>query len=307
MRNTFAKMLVNLARNDKRIMLLTGDLGYSVFESFMEQFPDQYINCGVAEQNMTGVAAGLATEGMIPFVYSIVPFVTMRNFEQIRNDVCSQHLQVVFVGVGAGFSYGALGYSHYGIEDVAVMRSLPGMSIFTPCDSYEVEKITTQLPSLSAPAYLRLGRSGEEMIHTKDTDFALGKGSIFMDGRDLTIVTMSTMASLSLAVARELSHHSLRARVVGIHAIKPFDKEIIIRSAKETKKIITIEEHSVIGGLGTVVAEVLAESSISVEFKRFGTQDAIVNRWGNQEYMRSVHGLSVDRIVHAILGDKDKT
>jgi transketolase len=187
------------------------------------------------------------------------------------------------------------------------MRSLPGMSIFTPCDSYEVENITKQLPSLSAPAYLRLGRSGEEAIHTKNTDFALGKGSIFMDGRDLTIVTMSSMASFSLSVAKELSRHSLRVRVVGIHAIKPFDSEVILRSAKETKRIITIEEHSVIGGLGTVVAEVLAESSLPVKFQRFGTQDAIVNRWGNQEYMRSVHGLSVDRIVHAILGDKEKT
>ena len=160
MRNTFAKVLLEEAKKNKKLIFLTGDLGFSVFEDFQKECPDQYINAGVAEQNMTGVAAGLAMEGMLPVIYSIVPFVTMRNFEQIRNDICYQNLNVKIVAVGAGFSYGPYGHTHHGLEDIGIMRTLPGLTILCPGDPVEAKLATRAMLKFTGPTYLRLGKGG---------------------------------------------------------------------------------------------------------------------------------------------------
>jgi len=300
MRNAFIQTLWKLARKDKRIMLLTGDLGFSVLEEFMEDFPDQFINAGVAEQNMTGIAAGLAMEGKIPFIYSIIPFVTMRNFEQIRNDVCYQRLNVKIVGIGAGFSYGPYGHTHHALEDIGILRTLPEMTIIAPGDPVEARLATKAILSHKGPCYLRLGKAGEPALYDKDPDFQIGKGIILRNGKDVTIIATSTMLSSALETASELEKDHIKATVVSMHTIKPLDEKIILECAKKTKVMVTVEEHSVIGGLGSAISEVLAEHNISIPYKRIGVPDRFTECIGLQEYMRHANNLSVRNIVLSV-------
>lgn len=301
MRTTFARTLLRLARKDSRIMLLTGDLGYSVFEPWQEQIPSQYLNAGLAEQNMTGVAAGMAMEGMRPIIYSIVPFVTMRNFEQIRNDICYQNLNVKIVGVGAGFSYGPYGHTHHGLEDMGILRTIPGLTILAPGDPVEVELATRAMMRHIGPVYMRLGKAGEPVVHTKKPVFKVGKGIVVQDGKDVTIIATSTMLARAVEVAkRVVLKGNISVRVISMPTIKPLDEKIIIESAKKTKVIVTLEEHSMIGGLGSAVAEVLSESGLPVKFKRIAVPDRFTKVIGLQEYMRRANGLGIGSIVKTI-------
>ncbi len=301
MRIAFVNTLYESAQKNKDIMLITGDLGFSVFENYIKNLPKQYLNAGVAEQNMTGLAAGLAMEGKIPFIYSIVPFVTMRNFEQIRNDICYQNLNVKIVGVGAGFSYGPYGHTHHGLEDIGVLRTLANLTIFCPGDPIEVEFVTRQTLKIKGPVYIRLGKAGEPVIHNTKSKLEVGKGAMITDGKDLTIIATSTMLYRAFEVSKNLTKKGLSVRVVSMHTLKPFDSDIIISSAKKTRAIFSLEEHSVIGGLGSAVSEVLAENSISTKFKRLGVPDRFTKVIGNQEFMREANNLSVDQIVNTIL------
>jgi len=337
MRTTFAKTLLALAKKDKRIMLLTGDLGYSVFEDFQKEVSRQYLNMGVAEQNMAGVAAGLAMEGLKPIIYSIVPFTTMRNFEQIRNDICYQNLDVKIVGVGAGFSYGPYGHTHHGLEDIGILRTLPNLVILTPGDPVEVRLATQAMMKYKGPAYLRIGKAGEPVLHKKTPQFAIGKGIVMKEGSDVTIIATSTMLGRAMEVAGALEKvvppdgrvsplrstrvlgASVKAnadgaakrifprgvsffsvRVVSMPTIKPLDEKLILDSMKKTKVLVTLEEHSVIGGLGSAVAEVVAESGLPIKFKRIAVPDRFTKVIGLQEYMRKANGLSVDQIADTI-------
>lgn len=300
MRTAFIKTLSEVVKNDKRIILLTGDLGYSVFEMFIENFPKQFLNMGVAEQNMVGVAAGLSMEGMIPIVYSIVPFVTMRPFEQIRNDICYQNLNVKIVAVGAGFSYGTYGHTHHGLEDIGILRILPNMVIVAPGDPTEVELATYAILKHPGPVYLRLGKAGEKKLYTHKPKFHIGKGIIISDGSDITLIATSTLVERAILVAEKLQKNKIKTRVISMHTIKPLDNTLVVDSAKKTKVIVTLEEHSVIGGLGSAVAEVLAESGISVRFKRIGVPDRFTKGMGLQEYMRGLNGLATEQITQTI-------
>lgn len=300
MRNAFVTALIDVAKKDKRIMLLSGDLGFNALELYIQSFPRQYINAGVAEQNMTGVASGLALEGYIPVIYSIIPFITMRNFEQVRNDICYQHLHVKLVGIGAGFSYGTYGYTHYGIEEVSLLRTLPGLTIVAPGDPVETKLATHAMIKKSGPVYMRLGRSGETVVHAKRPRFTLGKGMILREGSDGYIITTSTMLSTALIVSENLLRDSLSIGVINIHTIKPFDEPLIIRVAKRVHFLVTVEEHSIIGGLGSIVSEIIAERGLSVTFKRFGVADRFIQGMGKQEFMRKANGLSVDHLVREI-------
>ena len=232
MRTTFATTLLSLAKKDRRIMLLTGDLGFSVFEDFQAQMPHQYINMGVAEQKMAGVAAGMAMDGFAPIIYSIVPFTTMRNFEQVRNDICYQNLNVKIVGVGAGFSYGPYGHTHHGLEDIGILRILPNLVILAPGDPVEVELATIAMMKYKGPVYLRLGKAGEPILHKKKPNFKIGKGLLVQDGKDVTIIATSTMLERAMIVAKMIR---TSVRVVSMPTIKPLDEKIIIESAKKTK------------------------------------------------------------------------
>lgn len=292
MRTTFAKTLLALAKKDPRIMLLTGDLGYSVFESWQQEIPGQFLNMGIAEQNMTGVAAGLAMEGLKPIIYSIVPFVTMRNFEQIRNDICYQNLNVKIVGVGAGFSYGPYGHTHHGLEDIGILRTLPGMVILAPGDPFEATLATQAMMKHTGPVYLRLGKAGEPNLHTNKPKFTIGKGIVMRDGKPVTIIATSTMLETAMNIKG--------VNVISMPTIKPLDEALIRTFAKKSKVLMTLEEHSIIGGLGSAVSEVIAESGIQVVFKRIGVPDRFTHTMGLQSHMRKANGLDVASIVKTI-------
>lgn len=301
MRTIFIKTLEEMARKDKRIFLLTADLGFSIFEQFKKSLQSQYLNAGIAEQNMTGVSAGMAIEGKIPFLYSIVPFCTMRNFEQIRNDICYQKLNVKIVGVGAGFSYGPYGHTHHGLEDIGILRTLPGLTIFCPGDPKEAEFVTKEAAKINGPVYIRIARGGESMIHSLGTKFTVGNGNVVKEGKDICIITTGNMLGSGMDVVKNLQKRNISVKLVSMHTIKPLDKKLIANLAKEVKAIFTLEEHSVIGGLGSAVAEVLAENSISVTFRRIGVGDQFTKEIGSQEFMRKTNGLSHEKISSYIL------
>ena len=305
MRIAFVNTLFEMAKKDKRIMLLTGDLGFSVFEKYIKELPKQYLNMGVAEQNMTGVAAGMAMEGEIPVIYSIVPFATMRNFEQIRNDICYQNLNVKIVGVGAGFSYGPYAHTHHGLEDIGILRTLANLIILCPGDPIEVALATKAMLNHVGPVYLRLGKAGEPNIHKSIPSFKIGKGILIEDGKDLTIIATSTFLQRAWEVTSSLKQKGLLVRLISMHTIKPLDAQITLESARKTPAIFTMEEHSIIGGLGSAVAEVLAENKIGIIFKRIGVPDRFSKVIGNQEYMRQENGLSIDQIVEQISSSVD--
>ncbi len=300
MRKAFINSLTTISENDNRVMLLTGDLGFSVFENYREKFLDRFINMGVAEINMTGVAAGLAMSGKVPFIYSIIPFVTMRNYEQIRNDLCYQDVNVKIVGVGAGFSYGPYGHTHHGLEDIAILRVLPNITIFSPSDSVEVGFCMKKAMEIDGPVYIRLSRAEEKSLYENDGELMVGKGSVLKKGNDVVIFSTGALVHTALAVSGELAKKGIEATIVSVHTLKPFHIETAETLIKEKKYVITIEEHSVIGGLGSIIAEVIADAGLSVPLVRIGVPDRFTKEIGNQDHMRDVNGLSVDRIMRRI-------
>ena len=301
MRTAFVQTVNKLAQKDRNLWLLTGDLGFSVLEGFMKNFPKQYLNMGVAEQNMIGVAAGLALSGKTVFVYSIIPFVTLRPYEQIRNDICMQNANVKLVGVGEGFSYSQLGPTHHSIEDIAAMRSLPNMIVVCPGDPWEAEKATQAISKIKKPAYLRLGKKGEPRLHKKDAKFSIGKGILMEEGADLTILATGSMLENAVVVWKNLQKRGLAGRLISMHTIKPMDKELVIESAKKTRAIFTIEEHSLFGGLGSAVCEAAVScESRHAKIKCFAAPDKIIKEAGSHEYLREAAGLSVNRITKEI-------
>ena len=291
MRTTFIEMLCRLAETDERLWLLTADLGYSVLERFARSFPGRFVNVGVAEQNMIGLAAGLAHSGKIPFVYSIANFPTFRCLEQIRNDVCYHAANVKIVAVGGGLVYGAQGYTHHGVEDLAVMRVLPGMTVLAPGDPVEAGLATKAAARWSGPCYLRLGKANEPKVHEQEPFFEIGKAIWVRPGRDLTFVSTGGMLSQALTTAQQLSQQGIEAQVLSMPTIKPIDAEAIIRAARQTGIIISVEEHSVTGGLGTAIADLLAQVALpSVRLIKFGLPDRVNHRIGSQSYLRDLAG-----------------
>jgi transketolase len=291
MRTAFVETLCAVAERDERVWLLTADLGYSVLEPFRDRFPGRYTNVGVAEQNLIGIAAGLARCGKVVFVYSIANFPTLRCLEQIRNDVCYHEGNVKIVAVGGGFTYAAQGYTHHGIEDLAILRTLPGMTVVAPADPVEARLATRALAAHPGPCYLRLGKAREPVVHATEPDFALGRAITLRPGRDVTLVSTGGMLGECLLVAERLRGQGIEARVVSMHTLKPLDAEAVLRAARETGGIVTAEEHSVTGGLGSAVADVLAESGVHCGFfRKFGVPDEPYHRVGSQEYMRGLCG-----------------
>lgn len=301
MRSAFFNTLLELAGEDDRVHLIVGDLGFGAVEPFAHRFPDRFLNVGVAEQNMTGIAAGLALCGKIVFTYSIGNFATLRCLEQIRNDVCYHRADVKIVSVGGGFAYGALGMTHHAVEDLAIMRALPGMVVVAPGDPFEVEQATRAVLTQPGPCYVRLGRAGEPRLHRPNVVFKLGRAIRVREGRSLTIISSGGLLETALRVAERLGEAGVDARVVSMHTLKPIDDEEILSAAAETGAIATLEEHSVIGGLGSAVAEILAESSGGRgRLRRFGAPSTFAAHVGSQEYMRAMHGLSPDAIVQSL-------
>ncbi len=302
MRTTFVNTLMALAKEDPSIWLLTGDLGFTVLERFRDELPEQYLNAGVAEQNMVGVAAGLAMTGKRVFVYSIVPFATFRCFEHIRNDVCYHELPVCIVGVGGGYSYGHMGSTHHALEDIAVLRALPNMTIVCPGDPLEVEGAVRAIVKHPGPCYLRLGKAGEPRLHDPENfSFTLGKAIEMLHGDDVTIIATSNMLETALQAATILRERNVSPRLLSMHTVKPIDRDALLKAARETPLIVTVEEHVPVGGLGSAVAEALAFSPRRPLHLLCSAPDRFADTTGSQQFFRTRAGLTPEDVATRIL------
>ena len=302
MRREVVKTIYEHALQDPRIFFLTADLGHALMEEFQTNLPKQYVNIGVAEQNMIGIAAGLALSGNRVFVYSITPFSTMRCYEQIKVDVCYQNIGVVVIGVGAGYAYSNFGCTHHAIEDIAIMRVLPNMKIFSPANPFEAGSITKHLISQSYPAYLRIGKGGESNPE-KEYEFDINRGLIIRPGTDIAIFSTGAVVSEAVRTSQILEDKRISTEVISIHSLKPLDTELVTDRAANRKAIFVIEEHNIIGGLGSAIAEVICESDIIIKptFKRFGVPDKYVHLAGSQDFMRKQCGFSAEQVAEQIL------
>ena len=288
MRTAFIETLTQLAKKDDTVFLITPDMGYSVLEKFRDEFPNQFLNSGIAEQNTISVAAGLASSGYTVFVYSIIPFVTMRCFEQVRLDLAYNNTNVKLVGIGAGLTYGSLGASHHAIEDIAIMRSIPNMTVLCPGDPIETRELVKRSYEKNGPVYIRLGKNGEANIHDANTRIEIGKSIEITQGTDFALITTSNTLELGKQWTDEWKNENLSVSLISMPSIKPFDNSKINELLSKQIPILTLEEHNVIGGLGSAVAEIIATSEKSVPFKRIGITDVFSQSVGIHNYKRKM-------------------
>jgi transketolase len=297
MRSVFNRTLLKIAEKNDKIYLILADIGYGEIEGFAERFPDRFFNVGVAEQNMTGVACGIAMEGNIAITYSIANFPTLRCLEQIRNDVCYHRANVKIVVIGGGMAYGALGVSHHSTEDLAIMRSLPDMVVLAPADFAEAEAATYAMIEHEGPVYYRCGYKNEPPIHNGPINFQIGKAIQVLDGKDVTLIGTGTITYRVLQAAQLLKKGRINAKVLSMHTVKPIDAEAIVKAAEETGGIVTVEEHNIFGGLGSAVAEVLSEEGIGIPFKRIGLPDTYVHIVGSHNWLLDYYHFSPEAIA----------
>jgi transketolase len=297
-RNAFFAALGDLARDDERVELVVGDVGYGAMEAFAEEFPDRVLNAGIAEQNMTGVATGLALTGSVVFTYSIANFPTLRCLEQLRNDACYHRANVKVVAVGGGLSYGSLGMSHHATEDLAILRALPGMAVAVAGDAHEARALTGEVGRLEGPAYLRLGKAGEPTVHTAPPSVPPGSSVVVAPGDDVALLACGSMLPIAVEVSLLLAADGIAARVVSVPWISPIDEDAVWAAA-ETQLVVTMEEHSVVGGLGGAVAELLAERT-SAPLLRIGLPHRYESVVGDQEFLRRRHGLDAASVADRI-------
>lgn len=300
MRNTFVNTLLEHSINNRDTMLMTGDLGYGVLTEYWEKCPKQFINAGICEQNMTSVAAGLALEGKKVFTYSIANFPTLRALEQIRNDVAYHKADVNIVSVGAGFAYGGLGMSHHATEDIAIMRSLPEMIIFTPCDPIETEQVTNIACEISSPCYIRLGRGGEKTVYKEVPKMELGKANVVRDGKDAVIFVSGAIIIEAVEAAEILDKSGISCAIYSFPCVKPIDEKLILDVAKSYDDIITLEEHNVVGGFGSAVAEVMAKNNADAKLLMLGLRDEYTSIVGSQSYLREAYCIDSKYICKTI-------
>ena len=303
MRTSFIQELCELAASDDRIWLVFGDLGYSVLEAFISRFPDRYLNAGVAEQNMTGIAAGLAMLGKTVFTYTITNFAVMRCLEQIRNDVCYDNLNVKIVSVGGGVAYGSHGYTHHGVEDLAVMSAMPNLAVAAPGDPIEARFITRMMADRPGPAYLRIGKAGEPVLHDPDTRVLWGKAIPVREyparqGSALTFISTGGMLETTLRAADLLAQQGHNAAVLSMPFLVPLDEQAIAEAARRTGVIVTVEEHGH-GGLGTLVGEALARLGEPVLFTPLRLGRAPIRVAGTQQSLRAAQGLDAAGIARS--------
>lgn len=301
MRIALVKTLVELAANDPRIMLLTGDLGYTVLEPFADKFPERFINVGVAEQNMVGIATGLAEAGFIPFLYSIVTFASLRPYEFIRNGPILHHLPVRIAGIGGGFEYGYAGATHHGLEDVGIMRIQPGITVVAPADSEQAQTAIRETWDLPGPVYYRLGKDDRSIIPELEGRFELGRMQTLIDGDDIVMVAMGPIAAEALSAARTLSQHGFSCKVVVLASLNPAPVDDLVKLLSRFRVVLTVEAHYIVGGVGSLVSEVVAEKGINCRVVRCGVKTSPHGMSGSQRYLQAVHGLSQDGLVQTAI------
>jgi len=302
MRNATILALTKLANNNKNIILITADLGFGLFEDFAKKFPSQFFNVGIAEQNMIGIASGLAMEGKTVFVYSIGNFPTLRCLEQIRNDASYHGLNINIICMGAGFSYGALGMSHHATEDIAIIRALPGTTVISPSTDFEAYFATMNLAEQKGVTYLRLDKSKVHISKQFGSTLKIGKGNILKDGSDYTIISCGSITEVALNAAFALEELKISCQVISMHTIKPIDSELIEKCISDSKGIITLEEGNISGGMGSAVLEACARiGRFPRKIKMLGIQDSYVSTVGSQEFLRKHVGLSKEILEEIIL------
>jgi len=303
MRDHFIKALIKLIPEFPNIILITGDLGFGVLDDLRNNYPENFINAGVAEQNMTGIATGMALEGKIVFTYSIANFSTLRCLEQIRNDACYHGVNVNIVSIGGGFSYGALGISHHATEDLSIMRSLPEITVVSPSSYWEVEKATRAIVENGKVCYLRIDKSaGRDKENNLDESFLLGKSRMLTDGDVCTIFVTGGILEEVWEAHDELENLGYKTRIVSVHTLKPFDSDAVLNAAKQTGGIVSVEENTLNGGLGSLLAETLMDNStFPKRFLRIGLNSEFSSIIGSQKYLRKCYNLDAKSIVTKVL------
>ncbi len=301
MRNAFADEVTQLAKVDNRVVLLSGDIGNKLFDDFKQVDAARFYNCGVAEANMMGVAAGMALSGLRPIIYTITPFTTTRCFEQIRVDVCYQQAPVIIVGTGSGLSYAELGPTHHSLEDMAILRTLPGMQVLAPCDAAELRFILRAALKQDHPVYIRIGKKGEPAIHAELNDLQLGRAIVVRKGQDVALLSAGTVMPEVLKAADILKANGINAEVVSFHSIKPLDLAYLTEVKQRVKLLVTIEEHGRIGGLGSAIAEWSHTQTDPGALLSIGTPDEFMHEVGTQEYARSRYGLVGENIAVRVM------
>jgi len=303
MRNAFADELTKLGDDDARLVMLSGDIGNRLFDKFKDKHPSRFLNCGVAEQNMMGLAAGMAMSGLRPVAYTITPFVTTRCLEQIRTDACYHNVPVTVVSVGAGLAYAGLGPTHHACEDISFLRSIPNMTVICPGDPWEVRAALRAVMKQDGPCYIRMGKKGEPNIHKAiPADFTIGKAITIEDGSDVCLLSTGNILPEAVEAAHILKGHGISARVVSFHTVKPLDEACLAEAFGRFKLVATVEEHSLIGGFGSAVAEWVVDNEVHPKaFLRFGTPDKFYKLAGEQEFAREQLGLTGHQIADRIL------
>ena len=295
----YGKTLVELGEKDPRVVALTADLAKSTkIGDFMARFPDRFFNMGIAEQNLFGVAAGMAKNGLIPFASTFSVFASMRATDQLHTDICYQNLNVKIIGTHSGTSFGQAGSTHHAIEDIAMVRSLANLKVIVPADGYETANAIRAAYAIDGPVYIRINR-GFDMTVYKDENygFEFGKGVQMTEGDDITIIANGSCVFQAVQAAKILeSDYKIGARVINLHTIKPIDRDIILKAAVDTRRIITVEDHTVLGGLGTAVGEVVLESGKACAFRKLGIQDKF-SELGFHEDIMHLNGIDTESIV----------
>jgi transketolase len=302
MRKAFVRTLSEIAAADPRVLLLTGDLGYMALEPFIERFPDRFLNAGVAEQNMVGVATGLAEAGFVPFVYSIVTFATLRPYEFIRNGPLLHHLPVRVVGIGGGFDYGQQGPTHHGLEDIAVMRVQPGMTVIAAADHAQLATALATTWDLPGPVYYRLGKDDTYTVPGLDGRFDLGRAQPVRDGGDVLLVASGSSTRETMRAADLLAERGVRAGLLIVASVQPAPVDDIAAALARVPVAVTVEAHYLSGGIGSLVAEVAAERGLGCRVVRCGVRTSPDGRSGSQAHLYARHGIDAEAVVEQTLG-----
>ncbi len=300
MRVVFTKKLEKLAEKNPDIFLLTADLG-KFLNSFKEKFPERFINCGVAEQNMIGIAAGLSLLGKNVYCYSVIPFLTMKALENIRVDICYQNLNIKLLGAGGGLVYGFEGMTHQAIEDISIMRSLPNMTVVAPGDLLEAEAIAEESVNFPGPLYIRFGKDKPSQVHQTPPNFKIGKGIVLKEGKKIALIVAGTLLSEAKKTVESLAGKGVNITLISMPTIKPIDRNLLEELAKNHQAIFTFEDHSEIGGLGTAITEVLVEMNFKGKIKKIALPDEYSKYVGEMDYLYKCYGLDSEYLIKYIL------
>ena len=298
MRTAYINALSELAAQDKNVIAMISDNGAIVYDDYRARFPKQYINSGIAESSMIAMAAGMTSRGKIPFAYTIGAFLAYRALEFIRNDVCMQNQNVKIVGTGAGFAYSSLGPTHHVTEDIPILRVMPNLLLLSPASPREVRNCVYAAYEHEGPTYIRLGTNRESEIYESEYDFAVGKAVTLREGHDVTLVGTGSIVGDVLQAADRLEQEGISVRVINVHTLKPFDEKAILKAAEETRGIVTVEEHSIYGGLGSLVSEVLAKHGCGKQMLSVGLR-GFVQGYGSHREVKEANGLGIENIYQA--------